>query len=76
MRPVDDPAETGSPRPAMNGSVSRPMNRFIASKVVCCEPVASSPETCVRPAGVSPPNTMGMPPFALKKARIALATFC
>ena len=42
-----------SPRPATNGSVSNPRNRFIASKVVCCEPVASSPEICVRPAGVS-----------------------
>ena len=52
------------------------MNRFIASKVVCCEPVASSPETCVRPAGVSAPNTIGMPPVVLKKLVSALATFC
>ena len=69
-------AETGSPRPAMNGSVKRPRNRFIASKVVCCEPVATSPEACVRPAGVSPPNTTGMPPLLLKNPTIALATFC
>ena len=52
------------------------MNRFMASKVACCEPVASSPETCVRPAGVKVPNTIGMPPVALKKLVNALATFC
>ena len=69
-------ADAPSPRPAMNGSVSTPMNWFIASKVVCCEPVAVSPETCVRPAGVSPPNTSGMPPLVLKKLMSALATFC
>ena len=35
------------------------MNRFIASNVVCCEPVASSPEAWVRPAGVSVANASG-----------------
>ena len=54
----------------MNGSVKRPRNMFIASKVVCCEPVASSPEACVRPAGVSSPNTSGMPPVVLKRNRL------
>ena len=43
------------------------MNRFIASKVVCCEPVATSPEACVRPAGVSAPNTSGMPPVRVEE---------
>jgi hypothetical protein len=52
------------------------MNRFMASKVVCCEAVASSPETCVRPPGDNVPNTTGMPPVALKKPVNALATFC
>ena len=60
----------------MNGSVISPMNMFIALNVVCCEPVAASPETCVRPAGVSVPNTSGMPPVVLKKLISALATFC
>ena len=60
----------------MKGSVKSPMNRFIASKVVCCEPVATSPEACVSPAGVSDPNTMGMLPLVLKKLVNALATFC
>ena len=51
----------------MNGSVITPMNWFIALNVVCCDPVAVSPEICVSPAGVSPPNTIGMPPVVLKK---------
>ena len=61
---------------SMKGSVSNPINRFIASKVVCCEPVGSSPEASVRPAGVNAPNTRGMPPVELKKLTSALATFC
>ena len=52
------------------------MNRFIASNVVCCEPVASSPEACVKPAGVNVPKTIGMPPVVLKKLVSALPTFC
>jgi hypothetical protein len=43
------------------------MNRFIASKVACCDPVANSPDACVRPPGVSVANDTGMPPLALKK---------
>ena len=31
---------------------------------------------CVSPAGVSAPNTNGMPPVVLKKLVNALATFC
>jgi len=73
---VGDPAGTGSPRPSINGSVITPMNMFIASKVVCCDPVAISPEACARAAGVSAPNTIGMPPVALKKPVSALPTFC
>jgi len=60
-----------------------PMNRFIASKVVCCEPVADSPEACVsalpRPAPLRPnreTNAGGNAPPLLKKVLIALATFC
>ena len=52
------------------------MNRPIALNVVCCDPVATSPDTCDRPAGVSAPNTIGMPPVVLKKLVNALATFC
>ena len=48
----------------------------MALNVVCCVPVASSPEACARPAGVKVPNTSGMPPVALKKLVSALATFC
>ena len=44
-----------------------PMNWFMALNVVCCEPVAVSPEACVSPAGVSALNTSGMPPVLLKK---------
>ena len=33
-------------------------------------------EFCVNPAGVSPPNTSGMPALALKKPTIALAALC
>jgi hypothetical protein len=43
------------------------MNWFMALKLVCCEPVAPSPEAWVRPAGVSAPNAPGMPPLALKE---------
>ena len=60
----------------MNGSVITPMNWFIALKVVCCDPAAVSPETCVSPAAVSAPNTSGMPPVVLKKLISALPTFC
>ena len=52
------------------------MNWVIALKVVCCEPVPSSPDACVRPTGVSAPNTKGMPPVVLKKPTSALPTFC
>ena len=52
------------------------MNRFIASTVVCCEPVAASPEAWVRPAGPSAANAAGMLPVALKKLVSVLATFC
>jgi hypothetical protein len=52
------------------------MNRFIASKVVCCVAVASSPEICVSPAGVSAPKMIGMLPLVLKKLMRALATLC
>ena len=51
----------------MNGSVITPMNWLMALNVVCCEPVAVSPETCVRPAGVSAPNTIGMPPVRVEE---------
>src|ERR1700761_8268419 len=60
----------------MKGSVSNPMNRLMALNVACCDPVAVSPETCVNPAGVRLPNTIGMPPVALKKLVIALPTDC
>src|ERR1700733_11056944 len=53
--------------PRLEGSSIVPMNRSIASKVVCCEPVAVSPDACVRPAGVSVPYTAGMPPLVLKE---------
>jgi hypothetical protein len=64
------------PRPSVNGSVITPMNRPMASNVVCCAAVAPSPEICVMPAGVKPPNTSGMPPFLLKKPVTEFATFC
>ena len=48
----------------------------MASKVPCCDPVASSPETCVRPAGESEAKASGMPPVLLKKLVSVLATFC
>ena len=59
----------------MNGSVSTPMNWFIALKVVCCEPVRDLAGDLRQPAGVSVPNTSGMPPVVLKKLISALATF-
>ena len=40
----------------MNGSVSTPMNWFMASNVACCEPVAGSPEACVSWFGDSSAN--------------------
>ena len=42
-----------SPRPALKGSVIRPMNWVMALNVVCCDPAAVSPEAWVRPADVS-----------------------
>ena len=56
--------------------VSSDRNMFMALKVACCDPVPSSPETCVRPAGVSEAKSTGMPPVALKKLVSVLATFC
>ena len=50
------------------------MNRFMASKVVCCDPVAVSPDACVSPTGDSEPNTMGMLPVLLKKLTSAVPT--
>jgi hypothetical protein len=66
--------ETGSPRLALNGSVITPMNCVMASNVVCCVPVAVSPEACVSPAALRPPYTSGMPPLLLKKLISALPT--
>ena len=42
--------------------------------LVFCTPVASSPDACISPAGVSAPNAIGMPPvlfqrLAMKRAR-------
>jgi len=54
-------------RPSMKGSVSNPRNWLIASKVACCDPVAVSPEACVKPPGVNEANAKAMPPLALKK---------
>ena len=48
----------------------------MASNVVCCAAVGNSPEIWVRPAWVSVPNTMGMPPLRLKKLLSAVETFC
>ena len=39
----------------------------MASKVACCDPVASSPETCVRPAGESEAKPTGMPPVRVEE---------
>ena len=52
------------------------MNWFMALNVVCCEPVADFARRLGQAAGVSEPNTIGMPPVALKKLVSALATFC
>ncbi|MFC5506124.1 hypothetical protein [Bosea massiliensis] len=49
------------------------MNGFITVALDCCTPVADSPETCDRPAGVRLPKTVGMPPVRLKKSVRALA---
>ena len=57
----------------MKGSVITPMNWFIAPKVVCCEPVAASPEACDKPFAFNAANTIGMPPVVLKKLIRALA---
>jgi uncharacterized protein (DUF1810 family) len=65
-----------SPRPATTGSVNTFMNCVIALNVVCCDPVALSPEAWLRPDGDSVPNTSGMPPAALKKFVSVLATAC
>ena len=54
-------------RPDTNGSDISDRNRFMASNVACCDPVASSPETCVRPAGESEAKPAGMLPVVLKK---------
>src|SRR5258708_2989936 len=73
VAPLDE--VTGLPRPATKGSVSRPRNRFIASKVVCCDPVASSPESWVRFCGMLPAQTalsgLLTPPTALNAASSA-----
>jgi hypothetical protein len=53
------------------------MNRFIASKVVCCDPVPSSPEACVRLSGTLPLKIAPsgpVPPLPLKAASSAVAT--
>jgi hypothetical protein len=52
------------------------MNWVIASNVVCCDPVATSPDTCVSPCGDSAPNASGMPPVVLKKLVSVLPTLC
>ena len=52
------------------------MNRFMASNVVCCEPVAVSPEACVRFCATLPENRTkpagGLP--ALKTVSSDVAT--
>ncbi len=50
------------------------MNCVIASNVVCCVPVAVSPEAAVKPAGESPPNAIGIPPAVLNERVNAFAT--
>ncbi len=50
------------------------MNWLIASNVVCCDPVAVSPETCVKPFAVKAPNVIGMLPVVLKTLIRALPT--
>ena len=47
---------------------------FMALKVACCVPVASSPEAWVSPAGDSEANPAEIPPLALKKLISVLAT--
>ena len=51
----------------MKGSVMMPRNCVIALKVVCCEPVALSPEACDRPPGVSVANTNGRLPAVIEE---------
>ena len=61
----------------MNGSVIAPMNRFIASKVVCCDPVAISPVAWVRFCMMLPlkiPPTVPELPLALNTASSVVAT--
>ena len=67
----------------MNGSVSSPMNRLIALNVVCCDPVATSPEICVSALASAPPESPnrftkagGRLPPALKALLMLFATFC
>ncbi len=72
LGPAAGPA---SPRSAIEGSVSRPMNRPIASNVLACEAVASSPDTWVRPAGDSDMNASGAPDALLFAPVMASATF-
>ena len=50
------------------------MNWFMALNVVCCEPVADSPEAWDRPLAFSEKNAAGMPPVELKKLVSALPT--
>ncbi len=64
---------SGTPRPSGVMAISEPRNWFIIVALVCCTPVAGSPEACDRPAGVRLPNTAGMPPVRLKKSVRALA---
>src|SRR5216684_1230674 len=56
------------------GSSITPMNWFMASKVACWVPTAVSPETWVKPAGVSVMNTAGTMFPRLKELKIALPT--
>ena len=43
-----------------------PMNWVMAPLLAVWAPVAGSPEACDRPAGVSAPKAIGMPPWLLK----------
>ena len=78
-QPPGAPAPERSARPEARLSgpgrpTGRPMNCVIALKVVCCEPVAVSPEACARPPAVSAPKASGMLPLLLKKLLSALPT--
>jgi hypothetical protein len=48
--------DTGAPRLSTNGSIITFMNCVIAPKVVCCEPVAVSPDACDRFCATLPVN--------------------